>query len=237
FEHPDYGKVLVAVQQDISDRKEAQEKIQASLKEKELLLKEIYHRVKNNLQVIYSLLNLQSRTLSDPALKAVIKDSQSRVRAMALVHEKLYQSPDLTRINLADYVKSLVRSLLETYCLNANQIATHVEIATCGLDIETALPCGLILTELISNSLKYAFPNERPGRIVITSTPAADQHIRLTIKDDGIGLPTHVNWQVVSSLGLSLVRNLAQQINAEVGIIPTATGTEFQLLLPLQEPS
>jgi PAS domain S-box-containing protein len=233
FEHPDYGSVLVAVQQDISDRKEAQEKIKASLKEKELLLKEIYHRVKNNLQVIYSLLNLQSRNLPDPAAKAVIRDSQSRVRAMALVHEKLYQSHDLTRINLADYAKSLVNSLQETYCVKNSSIVTQIEIEPCWLDIETALPCGLILTELISNSFKYAFPNHK-GMVKITSSSLSDQ-ITLLIQDNGLGLPPGFNLQTISSLGLSLVRNLATQIQANVMILPTEIGTTFQLSLPYKE--
>ncbi|MGC1218378.1 MAG: PAS domain S-box protein, partial [Phormidesmis sp.] len=155
-EHPEYGSVLVAVHQDISDRKEFQEKLQASLREKELLLKEIYHRVKNSLQVIYSLLNLQSRKVSDPAALSVLRDSQSRVRAMALVHEKLYKSDDLARIDLADYIRSLAYSLLETYHFGNNHIALRLEIETYSLDVETALPCGPILTELMSNSLKYA---------------------------------------------------------------------------------
>lgn len=230
FEHPDYGSVLVAVQQDISDRKDAQEKIKASLKEKELLLKEIYHRVKNNLQVIYSLLNLQSRNLSDSLAHAVIRDSQSRVRAMALVHEKLYQSRDLTRIDLSDYAHSLIRSLQETYCLKNSEVITKIEIDSCWLDIETALPCGLILTELISNSLKYAFPDNR-GTIQITSSSSPDQVI-LTIQDDGVGLPPGIDLQTISSLGLSLVRNLAKQIKGNVVILPAQVGTIFQLSLP-----
>jgi hypothetical protein len=230
FEHPDYGSVLVAVQQDISDRKEAQEKIKASLKEKELLLKEIYHRVKNNLQVIHSLLNLQSRAISDPTAKTVIRDSQSRVRAMALVHEKLYQSRDLTRIDLADYIQSLTRSLRETYCFKNSEVTIEVEIDSYWLDIETALPCGLILTELISNSFKYAFPDHK-GVIKITSSSSTCQ-INLVIQDDGVGLPSGLNLQTVSSLGLSLVRNLAKQINAEIRILPTQFGTMFQLALP-----
>ena len=235
FDHPDYGPVLVAVQQDISDRKEAQAKIEASLQEKELLLKEIYHRVKNNLQVVYSLLNLQSRTLADTAAKAVLRDSQSRIRAMALVHEKLYQSANLARIDLADYAQSLVRSLHETYCLAANEITVQVDIDACWVDIETALPCGLILTELVSNSFKYAFPDASQGTITIRSTKPSAHQIQLTIADDGIGLSPQTDAQSTPSLGLNLVRNLAQQLQGQIILLPSTQGTQFQLSFPNPE--
>ncbi|WP_272062257.1 PAS domain S-box protein [Oscillatoria sp. CS-180] len=202
FDHPDYGRVLVTVQQDISDRKEAQEqeKMRAALREKELLLKEIYHRVKNNLQVIYSLLNLQSRNLSDPLALAVTRDSQCRVKAMALVHEKLCRSQSLACIDLADYAKSLVHSLLETYCLEANKVLPKINISDHWLDTDTALPCGLILTELVSNSLKYAFPSGQNGTITVTSSDLAQDQIILIIKDDGVGLPSTFNLETTSSL-------------------------------------
>lgn len=229
FEHPEYGMVLVAVQQDISDRKESQAKLQASLKEKELLLKEIYHRVKNNLQVIYSLLNLQARNVPDPAALSVLRDSQSRVRAMALVHEKLYKSKDLARIDLADYIHSLAYGLLDTYRALDNQVSLRLAIEPCDLDIETALPCGLMLTELISNSLKYAFADGRPGEIAIAATLAPHHRVSLTIQDNGVGLPRDLNLQRVSSLGLRLVQNLARQIKGDVAILPQPVGTAFQI--------
>jgi PAS domain S-box-containing protein len=246
FEHPDYGTVLVAVQQDIDDRKqvEAQRKqaeaqLRASLKEKELLLKEIYHRVKNNLQVIYSLLNLQSRYLQDPKALEVLKDSQSRIRAMALVHEKLYQSRNLSQIDLRDYITSLAHSLLESYRTQRDSPALNLELEQGWLNIETAIPCGLILTELLSNSLKHAFPDQKSGEILISSTLSSDQKIILTICDNGIGLPPGFNLKTVSSLGLQLVRNLTQQIKGQVTINPTSQGTEFQLVFPLspEQPS
>ncbi len=232
FTHPEYGVVLVAVQQDISDRKESEAKLQASLKEKELLLKEIYHRVKNNLQVIYSLLNLQSRKVADPAALSVLRDSQSRVRAMALVHEKLYKSPDLARIDLADYIHSLAYSLLETYRAGSHRIALRLEIEPCSLDIETALPCGLMLTELLSNSLKYAFPNDRPGEIAILSSVGPDHQIALRVQDNGVGLPDDFDLQHMSSLGLSLVQNLSKQIKGDVVVSPQAVGSAFQITFP-----
>lgn len=232
FEHPEYGSVLVAVQQDISDRKESEAKLQASLKEKELLLKEIYHRVKNNLQVVYSLLNLQSRKVSDPAALSVLRDSQSRVRAMALVHEKLYKSDDLTRIDLADYIHSLAYSLLDTYRSGSNSIVLRLEIEPYSLDIETALPCGLMLTELMSNSLKYAFPKGRAGEIAISAALSPDHRVSLRVGDNGIGLPNDFDLGHVSSLGLSLVQNLAKQIRGEVAIVPQAVGSAFQIVFP-----
>lgn len=233
FEHPEHGSVLVAVQQDISDRKESEAKLQASLKEKELLLKEIYHRVKNNLQVVYSLLNLQSRKVSDPVALSVLRDSQNRVRAMALVHEKLYKTDDLTRIDLADYIYSLAYSLLETYHAGNNHITLRLEIEPCGLDIETALPCGLLLTELMSNSLKYAFADSSPGEIAITSSLGADHQLSLKVQDNGIGLPSEFDLQQMSSLGLSLVKNLAKQLRGTVAILPQPVGTAFQITFPL----
>ncbi len=232
FEHPEYGSVLVAVQQDISDRKEFQEKLQTSLKEKELLLKEIYHRVKNNMQVVCSLLNLQARKVSDPVALSVLRDSQSRIRAMALIHEKLYKSPDLTRIDLADYIHGLAYSLLETYHASGNHIALRLEIEPYSLDIETALPCGLILTELMSNSLKYAFPKGRAGEITIMASLRPDHQVLLRVGDNGIGLPDDLNLARVSSLGLSLVRNLTKQIRGEVAIVPQAVGSAFQIVFP-----
>lgn len=234
FEHPDYGPVLVAVQQDISDRKEAQEKLKSSLAEKELLLKEIYHRVKNNLQVIYSLLNLQSRSLADSTAQSVLRDSQSRIRAMALVHEQLYQSKDLAKIELADYAKSLAHSLLDTYRVTNPHVSIQLDIEAQQLNIETALPCGLILTELISNALKYAFPEGRSGKITVTSAASSEAQIMLMIQDDGIGLPSDFNLKTASSLGLRLVRNLAKQVKGEILILPETVGTKFQLSFPMQ---
>ncbi|PZV03140.1 MAG: diguanylate cyclase [Leptolyngbya sp.] len=232
FAHPEYGVVLVAVQQDISDRKESEARLQASLKEKDLLLKEIYHRVKNNLQVIYSLLNLQSRKVSDPAALSVLRDSQSRVRAMALVHEKLYKSQDLAHIDLADYIQSLAYSLLETYRAGSHRIALRLEIEPYSLDIETALPCGLMLTELMSNSLKYAFPDGRPGEIAIVSSVGPDHKISLRVQDDGVGLPNDFDLQHMSSLGLSLVQNLSKQIKGDVVVAAQPVGSAFQITFP-----
>ncbi|MEM6520821.1 MAG: PAS domain S-box protein [Cyanobacteria bacterium P01_C01_bin.70] len=234
FDHPDYGQIMVAVQQDISDRKAAEAQVQDSLKDKELLLKEVYHRVKNNLQVIYSLLNLQSRSLAEPRAKAAIRDSQSRVAAMALVHEKLYQSSDLECIELADYISSLAKSLLETYAMSTKDIQLDIDVGACWLDIERAIPCGLILTELIANSFKYAFPEGRKGKLTITSFNSPSHETTLTIQDDGIGLPASIDFGCTKSLGLHLVQNLTKQLRGTIERVHTAVGTEFQLTFPHQ---
>lgn len=218
---------------DVSNRKQAETQIRASLEEKELLLKEVYHRVKNNLQVIYSLLNLQSRHLGDTAALSALKDSQSRVRAMAMVHEKLYQSPNLSEIDLADYVTSLARSLLEFYRTGAVSPRLDLSIEPCWLDLDTAIPCGLILTELLSNTLKHAFPDPSQGNITIVATQQAPHQLCLTVRDNGRGLPYSTSLETLSSLGLQLVRNLTQQINGQISLQPVPQGTEFQLVFPL----
>jgi len=168
----------------------------------------------------------------DPAAVAVLRDSQSRVRAMALVHEKLYKSDDLTRIDLADYIHSLAYSLLETYHAGNNPIALRFELEPYSLDIETALPCGLMLTELLSNSLKYAFPKGRAGEITITASLSPAHRVLLRVSDNGIGLPDDFDLGRVSSLGLSLVQNLAKQIRGEVAIAPQVVGSAFQIVFP-----
>lgn len=216
---------------DISDRKEFQNKIQASLQEKELLLKEIYHRVKNNLYVIYSLLNLQARNVSDPAVLTALRDSQSRIKAMSLVHEKLYQSPSLSCIDLAEYIQNLAYSLLATYHSSSNDIALRLNIEPYSLDLERAIPCGLILTELMSNSLKYAFADGHSGEISITLA-VIGQQVSLTLADNGIGLPKDLELRRVSSLGLSLVQNLTKQLRGNVSIIPQVVGSAFQITFP-----
>lgn len=233
FEHPAYGKVLVAVQQDISEQKKAEDQLRASLEEKELLLKEIYHRVKNNLQVIYSLLNLQSRHLKDPAALAALKDSQSRVRAMALVHEKLYQSPSLSHIDFADYITSLSHSLLAFYQAGYSTPNLTLNLASFWLDIETAIPCGLILTELISNALKHAFPEGFKGELEISLTRSSADHVTLSVQDNGIGMAPDIDLKTMPSLGLQLVRNLAQQIKGSITLSPQHQGTQFLITFPI----
>ncbi|MCJ7813450.1 response regulator [bacterium] len=172
------------------ERKRAEEKIKASLQEKELLLKEIHHRVKNNLQVITSLLHLQSYHIKDPKTLEMFKESQDRVRSMALVHEKLYRSPDLAKIDFAQYIKSLTHGLYRSYSIDPKQIELKSKVEDVFLSIDMAVPCGLIVNELVSNSLKHGFPPqwEGKGRIGIVLRRKGDDQIELIVKDNGIGM-------------------------------------------------
>jgi PAS domain S-box-containing protein len=216
------------------ERLRAEADVRASLHEKEVMLQEIHHRVKNNLQVISSLLNLQSRAVSDPAVLDLLRDSQNRVRSMALVHEKLYRSPDLARIDLAEYAHSLAGQLLRSYADQAGRVALRVQAAGCWLDVDTAVPCGLIINELVSNALKHAFPDQRAGEIVITLQPGPGR-VTLTVRDTGVGFPAAVDFQASPSLGLQLVNSLVAQIDGTIAL-HRAAGTEFRISFPAAGP-
>jgi len=201
---------------DITDRKQAEEKIKASLKEKEVLLKEIHHRVKNNLQIISSLLKLQSSYIKDQQALEMFKDSQSRIRSMALIHEKLYQSQDLSKVNFAEYIANLAANLFRSYTINSTAINLSMNVDDVFLEIDIAVPCGLILNELISNSLKYAFPDERKGKIQIDLSLDKEREVTLIVKDDGIGLPKDFDFHNTKTLGLQLVDNLVEQLEGTI---------------------
>ena len=202
--------------EDITDRKRNEERIRASLKEKEVLLKEIHHRVKNNLQVISSLLNLQANQIRDRETAQVFRDSQSRVKAMSLVHERLYQSSDLARIDFAGYVEDVTRHLLRSYQSGPRGVRLKVDVDPVSFNIDTAIPCALIINELVSNSLKYAFPNGKDGEILIRLNQTDTEHLNLCISDNGIGFPANVSWEKTDSLGLQLVRSLTDQLNGSI---------------------
>ncbi len=164
FEHPSYGTVLVAVQQDITDRKQAEKQIKASLKEKEVLLQEIHHRVKNNLGIVDGLLQMQARRSPNAQTIAILKESRNRIASIALVHEKLYRSEDLAKIDFAYYIQDLTTQLFGSYNVRSKNIQLTVHTDNIVLDIDRAIPCGLIINELVSNALKYAFPDNQPGK-------------------------------------------------------------------------
>lgn len=196
----------------IIEKKHAEEKIHRSLQEKELLLKEIHHRVKNNLQVISSLLRLQSMHVEDNdniSLK-LLQESQHRVQSMALVHEKLYQSESFSEIDFADYVKSLTKSLFRAYQTNTNRIKLNIHVEHTSITIDSAVPCGLVINELVSNALKHAFPDDWPdkGEITIKLHTIENQTIELIVKDNGKGLPDDFNIEKASSLGVHLIQIL-----------------------------
>jgi PAS domain S-box-containing protein len=210
------GKLVrLAIATDITGRKQAEEKIRASLREKEVLLKEIHHRVKNNMQIISSLLNLESAAAGAEGEKDIFRDSQSRIRAMALVHEKLYQSGDIANINFQDYIENMIRSLYALYDADRERIRPVIRAEGVALGIDTAIPCGLIINELVTNSLRHAFPEGRAGEIRIsvrqsTSGDGGKKSYELIVRDDGVGVPASVSLHDAGTLGLQLVTGLAE---------------------------
>jgi two-component sensor histidine kinase len=220
------------LQTEIAERKRAEQQIQISLQEKEVLLKEIHHRVKNNLQVVSSLLNLQSNQAQDPTCLEVLRDSQNRVRSMALIHEKIYQSQDLARVDLAEYLHSLTAYLFHSYQASARAITLQVDVSphVC-LGIDQAIPCGLIVNELVSNALKHAFPAGRPGQVRVELGREEAGRLRLTVGDDGVGFPAGLDFRNTESLGLQLVMTLAGQLDGSIELAspgsPPGGGTAF----------
>ncbi|MFC1852312.1 PAS domain S-box protein [candidate division CSSED10-310 bacterium] len=214
---------------DVTDQKYAAEKIKNSLREKEMLLREIHHRVKNNLQVVLSLLNIQSRKIDDEKYLNTFKEIQHRVYTMALIHEKLYQSKDLTKIDVAQYIRTLTRYLIQTYKMERIQLRTN--ISSIHLGINTAIPCGLIINELVSNSLKHAFQKGASGTISIDCFFNTSDTLILIIKDDGCGFPKDLINK--DSLGLKLVKMLSEQLKGTV-TFATDEGTQVKIEFPVQ---
>jgi len=195
---------------DLFERKQAEEQIKASLKEKEVLLSEVHHRVKNNMQVIISLLRLQSSKIEDKRYAAMFKDSEDRIKSMALIHEKLYRTKDFAKIDFNDYAKGLANHLIRTYSAAAGKIRLNTNIEDIHIGFDKAIPCGLIINELISNSLKYAFPKGEKGEIKIVLRAINSHEVELTVRDDGIGLSKEMDIRKTESLGLQLVHILAE---------------------------
>lgn len=219
---------ILCVSLEITERKIAQDNMRKSLEEKEVLLREIHHRVKNNMQIISSLLRLQSENIEDKKYRDAFIDSQNRIHAMALIHEKLYQSKSIAKINFKEYIDSIVSNIFESYCIKSN-IKIDINIENIPLIIDCAVPCGLIINELVTNSLKYAFPDGRQGKIQISVKSNNDHMIQLSISDDGIGIPEDMDIRNTKSLGLHLVTALAEkQLNGEF-ILNRENGTEFQI--------
>jgi hypothetical protein len=219
------GETISGMTMDLTDQKKAQNQIKRSLEVKDMLLKEIHHRVKNNLMVISSLLNLQSRYIKDEASKSIFKDSQNRARSMALIHELLYQSSDLKRINFGIYINKLTNELFNVYITDPNKIKLNMDIGDIMLDINTAIPLGLIVNELVSNSMKHAFPNNKQGKIYIKFNLDNGDY-SMIISDNGVGFPMDYNIQDGDSLGLKIVNSLTEQIEGEIKI-EISNGTKF----------
>lgn len=202
--------------------------LEKSLKEKEILLKEVHHRVKNNLQIISSLLNLQSGSIENPEIKETFKSSQLRIRSIALIHEKLYKSKNLARINLKEYIDELVAYLLNLYNTSTAMIHTKLQMDEVSAEIGTTITLGLIVSELVTNTIKYAFPDERIGEIVIKLNKLEGENYLLVIKDNGIGIPADLDIENAHSLGLSIVKTLLTQIKGKAEFY-RSDGTEIRI--------
>jgi two-component sensor histidine kinase len=243
------GTVIGALEtlEDITERKKAEEKLRsfneeleqgiaertatitASLQEKVVLLREIHHRVNNNLQIVISLLNLQTRQIPDENVKKMMQESQNRIKVMALVHEKLYRSDDISHIILSEYIHNLVTILLDFYLLDRKLVTAKVEMKDITLNIDTAIPVGLIINELVSNSLKHAFPEGRTGKIAI-SVQKADHILTIVYRDNGVGIPEGFDWRNAPSLGLRLVISLVEQLSGTIELNRNR-GTEFTIIV------
>ncbi|UCG38511.1 MAG: PAS domain S-box protein [bacterium] len=219
---------LLAILRDVSELSAVQEQLKASLEEKEVLLKEIHHRVKNNLQVISGLLNLQAHHITDEKGKAIYKESQNRVITMALIHEDLYQSSDLARVNFADYIRNLGENLMISYGVKKKRIRLAVDAQDLDLVEDTAKPCGLIINELVTNALKHAFPSGGKGKISLTFRSLQEDLFQLVVSDDGVGLPEDLDLANTKTLGMRLVSVLAEQLGGKLEII-RGEGTTFRI--------
>ncbi len=215
---------------DISTHKALEARLQRSVEERETLLQEVHHRVKNNLQVISSLINMQLRQLGDPASKAGLAQCQSRVLAIALIHEKLYQSADFARVPFSQYVQSLAASIFHALGVSRGHIRLELDIANLAMPVDKAIPCGLVLNELITNALKHAFPDDRDGTLRITMARHGDDLV-LTVADDGVGVPPGFAPSTSTSLGMRLVATLTEQL---AGTVSTSRdgGTTVRVTFP-----
>jgi PAS domain S-box-containing protein len=220
---------FVAFLRDITARKMADTLILRSLHEKEVLLKEVHHRVKNNMQIIFSLLSLQAKRVADPTTRLMFDESMNRVSSMALIHERLYHSKDLTNIDFKGYLQSLVDAISSIYhCPN---VTCTVEMETLFLDVNAGIPCGLIANELISNSFKHGFPDGSKGVITVAVCKNIQGEYVLTVKDNGIGYPPNIDFKTTSSLGMQLVNGLTAQLHGTMEL-STVDGTKFSITFP-----
>jgi PAS domain S-box-containing protein len=227
------GTLASAAIRDISERKAVEIQLRTSLKEKEVLLKEIHHRVKNNLQIVSSMLNLQMDQIADEQALRLFKESQSRVRSIALFHEKLYQSKDLAHVQIAEYLKGLTTGLLATYGVNSEDLVLSIEAEDVPLGVDAAISCGLIVNELVSNSLKHAFPGGRRGLIRVRLRPDGANAV-LEVMDDGVGFPAAVDFRNPTTLGLKLVCILAEQVRGTIDLDRRA-GSRFIIRFEREE--
>ena len=219
---------VLGIAHDITDRKQTENKIKASLKEKETLLHEIHHRVKNNMQVINSLLQLQLNSIEDDTIKGILRESKNRIYAMAAVHETLHGSEKLSEIDLKTYLSKITTDIFQTYSTDSGKVKLYSNVENSPISLNHAYPLGLTINELVSNSLKYAFPGERVGEITV-SMMKLDKKLELIVKDDGVGMPESFDWKNPNSLGLKIVRTLVEnQLDGSIDLDNT-NGTKFTI--------
>jgi PAS domain S-box-containing protein len=226
YNNNEYTGTLALVS-DITHRKIADDEIKKSLKEKDVLLSEIHHRVKNNMQIISSLLNLQAIKIHDKEVIRFFRDTQTRVRAMAMIHEKLYESSDFAHISFSSYVNRLISQLFDSYAQDPSKIKLNLDIKDVNFNIETAIPLGLIINELVSNILKHAFPKESKGHVTIKLENFNGQNL-LTVEDDGVGIPPEIDFKNSTTLGLELVNTLVEQIDGQIEL-DKSSGSKFTI--------
>jgi|GEM_PF-6073139 len=232
--HIEGKRYLAGFTIDITDRTLMEKNLRASLREKEVLLQEIHHRVKNNMQVISSLFSIQSRQTQNAECREILREGQARIRSMSLVHERLYQSSDLSKIDLPAYIQSLAVHLLQVSLIDGEQVKLETDLEPISLDINTAVPFGLILNELISNALKHAFPNGRKGLIKIRLRRGAGGEVILKVADDGVGFQGNLDFRTAESFGLKIVGLLVKQIRGVIDLDRTG-GTAF--IVTFREPA
>lgn len=219
---------ILGIITDITERIGAEKKLKESLAEKDVLLKEIHHRVKNNMQIISSLLRLQSHTIKDENALDMFKASQSRIKSMALVHESLYKSEDLSRVDFASYISRMTTHLFSIYAPQASHISRDLNVSEMFLDISRAIPCGQIVNELVSNSLKHAFIRKKQGRVAVKMDMDNQGKVTLVVKDDGIGFPQNLNFRKTETLGMQLVNDLVHQLEGTIHL-DRKGGTTFKI--------
>jgi two-component sensor histidine kinase len=224
---------LVGVAREITERKRIDEKVKASLKEKEVLLKEVHHRVKNNLQVISSILNLQGEKITNQEMLNLLRETQNRVRSMALVHEELYQSETLSWVDIGDYARRLSTTLFHSYRPEAVDLRLELDIGDVRVPVDEAVPCGLIINELLSNAMKYAFVGRRRGRVSVSFHQVADQFV-LEVSDNGVGVPRGLDVNAAETLGLQLVATLTRQLRGSIEFV-RRRGTTFTVKFPVSD--
>jgi len=240
----DLARLAPAVDREIRDAKTRRQREQAEqalldrerefqnqaviLRQRETMLREIHHRVKNNMQVMSSLLSLQSRTASNPEVSRMLEDNQNRIQSMALLHEILYQSEDLAIVDFSKYVRRIVEHLFRSYGVDHRQIRLHAELDSVWLEMDDALPCALLISEVISNSLKHGFPDRRTGDVRVQLRSEIGNRVSLALSDNGVGFPRDTDWATSRSLGLRLVRALTEQLHATLDV-HSREGTEVRV--------